>query len=123
MKRPSDEDEPVDYKARYESLLGATMEACKGSGYLNAHELRVALERSKASAEHAWRFYFRIKFCREVLREEVNAWRNWYALCGAALDKESNCECEDLNRVARVIEARAATDRTESLSDIPQAAT
>lgn len=55
-------------KRDYESLWESVVQACIGSGCINAHELRVALDAER--------------LMNKALRNEVEAWREFDKSCG-----------------------------------------
>ena len=82
--------------ARAESLSSSIIAACEGSGCLNAHELRVALDRERSRAE--------------VLAAEVRAWREFEDV---SIDTSwHNAWCDSCDRIETV---KSHTDRTHAL--------
>ena len=80
-------------KANLESLRASIITACKGTGCLNAHELRQRLDRAEAE--------------RDVLRAEVKAWRAWY-------EEEKDVNVTEPLLYQAVINAWAATDAAKA---------
>jgi len=107
----------VSTKANLESLRWSIIAACKGTGCLNAHELRQRLDKAEdnlARCEHA--LSRANKYGKEaderanILAAEVKAWRAWY-------EEEMDINVTEPLLYQAVINAWAATDAAKAMEE------